>query len=100
MTSPVSVNITIAEPSPLGVFGLALITFVASSQKLGFTTGSSLLIPWALFLGCGAQLIACFMDYKKTMCMEPQSLGLLLCSGLQCPFHGSSWAGLLAKSWH
>jgi succinate-acetate transporter protein len=53
------------DPSALGLFGLALITLVASSQKLGITTGTAFVIPWALFLGSVAQLIAGWLDYKK-----------------------------------
>jgi len=59
-----NVKITTADPSALGVFGLAMVTLVASSQKLGITSGYSFVIPWALFLGSAAQLIACFNDFK------------------------------------
>ncbi|MGL5346663.1 MAG: acetate uptake transporter [Peptostreptococcaceae bacterium] len=58
------VKIVVADPSALGLFGLAIITLVASSQKLGLTTGVSLVIPWAIFLGASAQLIACINDFK------------------------------------
>ncbi|SHJ08132.1 hypothetical protein SAMN02745751_01712 [Dethiosulfatibacter aminovorans DSM 17477] len=58
-------KIVVANPTPLGLLGLALVTIVASSAKLGFTTGVSYLIPWVVFLGATAQLIACFMDFKK-----------------------------------
>ena len=54
-----------ADPSALGLFGLAMITFVASTQKLGWTTGTSFLIPWAIFLGAIAQVYACLNDAKK-----------------------------------
>ncbi|MDR0453372.1 MAG: acetate uptake transporter [Deferribacteraceae bacterium] len=63
-TEQTTVKIVPADPSGLGIFGLALVTLVASSQKLGFTEGHSFIIPWALFLGGVAQLIACFNDYK------------------------------------
>lgn len=53
------------DPSALGLFGLAIVTMVASSQKLGITTGVSYLIPWAVFLGGLAQLVAGILDYKK-----------------------------------
>jgi succinate-acetate transporter protein len=58
-------KITVANPTPLGLLGLGLVTMVASSSKLGFTTGVSFLIPWVVFLGATAQLIACIMDFKK-----------------------------------
>ncbi len=54
-----------ADPSSLGLFGLAMITFVASSEKLGWTSGHTFVLPWALFLGASAQLIACIIDFKK-----------------------------------
>jgi uncharacterized protein len=44
-------KIVLSDPTALGVFGLSIITFVAASQKLGGTTGSTYLVPWALFLG-------------------------------------------------
>ncbi|MGL4722800.1 MAG: acetate uptake transporter [Desulfovibrionaceae bacterium] len=57
-------EITVANPSAIGLFGLAMVTLVASSQKLGFTTGTSLIIPWALFLGAAAQVYAGMLDAK------------------------------------
>lgn len=58
------VKVVVADPTTLGLFGLAIITFVASSQKLGFTEGLSYLLPWAFFLGGIAQIIASFFDFK------------------------------------
>ena len=58
------VKIVTADPSALGLFGLAIITLVASSQKLGLTSGVSFVIPWAIFLGASAQLMASIHDFK------------------------------------
>ncbi|MGL5318905.1 MAG: acetate uptake transporter [Bacteroidales bacterium] len=58
------VKIEVADPSALGLFGLAMVTLVASSQKLGLTEGISLVLPWAIFLGGIAQMIACIYDFK------------------------------------
>lgn len=58
------IKVVVADPSALGLFGLAMVTLVASSQKLGLTSGVSLVIPWAIFLGAGAQLVACINDFK------------------------------------
>lgn len=58
------VRVEVADPTTLGLFGLAIVTLVASSQKLGITDGTGLLIPWALFLGGFAQLIAAMFDFK------------------------------------
>ncbi|NLF79806.1 MAG: acetate uptake transporter [Clostridia bacterium] len=54
-----------ADPSALGLFGLAMVTLVASSQKIGLTLGFAYIIPWAVFLGALAQFIAGLLDYKK-----------------------------------
>lgn len=59
------IKVVNADPSALGLFGLAMVTLVASSQKLGITDGVSFLIPWAIFLGAGAQLFACINDSKR-----------------------------------
>ena len=58
-------KIIVADPTPVGLFGLAMVTLVASSQKLGWTEGTALVIPWAIFLGAAAQLYACIQDAKK-----------------------------------
>ncbi len=58
-------KIVVADPTPLGLFGLAMVTLVASSAKLGLTSGVSFVIPWAIFLGASAQLYACIQDAKK-----------------------------------
>ena len=64
MSNDTKVKIVTADPSALGLFGLAIITLVASSQKLGLTTGVSLVLPWAIFLGATAQLFASINDFK------------------------------------
>lgn len=58
-------KIVTADPSALGLFGLAMVTLVASSSKLGWTDGVALVLPWAMFLGAFAQLFACINDAKK-----------------------------------
>lgn len=55
----------LADPAALGVFGLAMATLVAGSQKLGLTEGTGGLMPWVLFLGGIAQLMACLAEYKR-----------------------------------
>lgn len=58
----------VANPSALGLFGLAMVTLVASSQKLGLTGGDAgsvvYVLPWAIFLGAMAQFIAGAYDFK------------------------------------
>lgn len=58
-------KIVVADPTPLGLFGLAMVTLVASSLKLGLTSGVSYVLPWVVFLGASAQLYACIQDAKK-----------------------------------
>lgn len=60
-----NVKITNADPSALGLLGLAIVTLVASSIKLGWTSGVSFAIPWVIFLGAFAQLFACINDSKR-----------------------------------
>lgn len=60
-----NVKIVNCDPSALGLLGLAMVTMVASSQKLGLTEGVSLIIPWAIFLGAFAQLFACINDSQR-----------------------------------
>lgn len=65
MNSNPHIRIVNADPSALGLFGLAMVTLVASSQKLGWTEGFSYVIPWAIFLGAFAQLFACIGDSRR-----------------------------------
>lgn len=58
------VQIVVADPSALGLFGLAMVTLVAATQKLAWTTGLSFVIPWAIFLGSIAQMMASVYDFK------------------------------------
>jgi hypothetical protein len=68
MQQPQSVTetkIVMSDPTALGVFGLAMVTFVAASAKMHWTTGVTYLIPWTLFLGSFAQIWASSIDFKK-----------------------------------
>jgi succinate-acetate transporter protein len=58
-------KIVSADPTALGVFGLSLITFVASTSKLHWTGNAVYLMPWALCLGSFAQLWAAAIDFKR-----------------------------------
>lgn len=59
-----TIKVEVADPTTLGLTGLAMVTLVAASQKLGLTDGLSILVPWAIFLGGFAQIIACIYDFK------------------------------------
>lgn len=58
------VKIAVADPSAIGLFGLAMVTLLASSQKLGITSEISYVLPVAIFLGGLAQLYASINDAK------------------------------------
>ncbi|MCL1907400.1 MAG: acetate uptake transporter [Propionibacteriaceae bacterium] len=56
----------LSDPTALGVFGLAMVTMVASSYKLGWTTiDEGYIIPWAIMLGAIAQIWASTADFKN-----------------------------------
>jgi len=55
-----------AEPAALGLIGLAVAALVLASADLGLTSSfKSLMIPWVLFFGATAQLIAGAMEFKR-----------------------------------
>jgi succinate-acetate transporter protein len=82
------VKIMVADPSPIGLFGLALVTIVASSQKLGWTGGLAYVLPAAIFLGAIAQLIASITDFKHNNIFGATAFGA----------YGLFWL-LMAMSW-
>ncbi|MPM90263.1 Succinate-acetate/proton symporter SatP [bioreactor metagenome] len=82
------VQIVVADPSALGLFGLAMVTLVASSQKLGLTTGLSFVIPWAILLGSFAQMMASVYDFKHNNLFGATVFGA----------YGLFWTGV-AASW-
>ena len=57
------VQLSLADPTPLGLFGLAVVTMVASAQKMGIVSDVSWVLPWALFCGSFAQIFAGNLDY-------------------------------------
>ena len=69
LMNPQEVKITYsgADPTAFGVLGLALVCFVASSAKLGFTNpkASALVAIWAILLGGLVQIMAGNIDFKK-----------------------------------
>jgi len=65
--SEITVKPVLADPAPLGLIGLAIAALVLASADIKLASGiaKSLMIPWTLFLGATAQLIAGIMDYKR-----------------------------------
>lgn len=81
-------RVKMADPTAFGVFGLAIVTFVASSQKMGWTTGVEFAIPWAIFLGAIAQLWASLIDFRNNNTFGAMALGV----------YGLFWMGV-ATHW-
>ena len=82
------VKISVADPSAIGLLGLAIVTLVASSQKLGLTDGTALVIPWAVFLGACGQIYASVSDSKLGNTFGATAFGA----------YGLFWLGM-AMSW-
>ncbi|MCD5322298.1 MULTISPECIES: acetate uptake transporter [Pontibacillus] len=82
------VQVATADPSAIGLFGLAMVTLVASSAKLGWTDGVSFVLPWAIFLGGIAQLIASSLDAKHNNTFGTTAFGAF---GLFWLGVGTSW---------
>ncbi|GGD12035.1 acetate uptake transporter [Pontibacillus salipaludis] len=82
------VQLATADPSAIGLFGLAMVTLVASSAKLGWTDGVSFVLPWAIFLGGIAQLIASMLDSKHNNTFGTTAFGAF---GLFWLGVGTSW---------
>lgn len=56
----------VAEPAPLGLIGLAVAALVLGLTDLGLFNGAkTMMIPWTIFLGATAQLIAGVLDFKR-----------------------------------
>lgn len=94
-------KILLSDPTALGVFGLAMVTFVASSQKMGWTTGVTYLIPWALFLGSIAQIWASTIDFRKNNYFGAIVLGAYGLFWIAVAMHWATslgWFGKLAEN--
>lgn len=59
------VKITTADPTALGLFSLAIVALVESTDELGITHGLTFIIPWVFFLGGIAQLFAASLDARN-----------------------------------
>lgn len=62
----VEMNENVADPTALGLLGLAVVCFVVSTSRVGWSgPTTSVIIPWAVLLGSLAQLFASYYDFKK-----------------------------------
>ena len=59
------VKVTTADPTALGLFSLAIVALVESTDELGLTHGLTFLVPWVFFLGGIAQLFAARLDARN-----------------------------------
>jgi len=66
-TNLINKPISIADPAPLGLIGLAVAALVLASSDLGLVSpaAKSLMIPWVLFFGATIQLIAGNVEFKR-----------------------------------
>ena len=66
-TTNLQKNTLLAEPAALGLTGLGVAALVIGSGYLGMTSGVDkvLMVPWILFFGACAQLIAGVTDFKR-----------------------------------
>jgi len=62
----VEMSENVADPTGLGLLGLAVVCFVVSTSRVGWSgPTTSVIIPWAVLLGSIAQLMASYFDFKK-----------------------------------
>ncbi len=67
MSTEITPRPSAADPAVLGLTGLAVAALVLASADLGLASGltKSLMIPWTLFMGATAQLIAGLIDFRR-----------------------------------
>ena len=59
------IKITTADPTALGLFSLAIVALVESTDELGLTHGITFIVPGIFFLGGIAQLFAAGLDARN-----------------------------------
>lgn len=82
-------ELVIADPDPLGVFGFAFATFLANLSTLGVYQFNAMWLSTMVFLGGLAELIAGIQDYKKN-----NLFGATVFS-----FFGVGWMGNAITAW-
>ena len=67
LTTETKPRASAADPAVLGLTGLAVAALVLASGDLGLASGAakSLMIPWTLFMGATAQLVAGLIDFRR-----------------------------------
>lgn len=82
-------ELVVADPDPLGIFGFAFATFLANLSTLGLYSFNGMWLSTMLFLGGVAELIAGIQDYKRN-----NIFGATVFS-----FFGVGWIGSAITSW-
>ena len=59
------VRLHVAEPAPIGLFGLAMGCLLLMFVDFGYTSGQLMLIPWIFLLPATLQLIAGIFDFLR-----------------------------------
>jgi uncharacterized protein len=59
------IKLTTADPTSLGLFSLAIVALVESTEELGLTHGLTFIVPWVILLGGVAQIFAARLDAKN-----------------------------------
>lgn len=82
----VEMSENVADPTGLGLLGLAIVCFVVSTSRVGWSgPTTSVIIPWAVLLGSLAQLIASYFDFKKKQSFRLRCIRcirfILVCNG-------------------
>jgi succinate-acetate transporter protein len=87
----------IADPTSLGLLGLAVAALVLASIDFNWTENKkSLVIPWTLFLGATAQLIAGTIDFRRNNLFGATAFTgyALLWYGLTLTYAIALWGGV------
>ena len=80
----VEMSENVADPTGLGLLGLAVVCFVVSTSRVGWSgPTTSVIIPWAVLLGSLAQLMASYFFSRKTIHLDPLYLVRTVYFGLQ-----------------
>ena len=80
----VEMSENVADPTGLGLLGLAVVCFVVSTSRVGWSgPTTSVIIPWAVLLGSIAQLMASYLISRKIIHSALLYSVLTVYSGLQ-----------------
>jgi len=77
----VTLNDLTANPAPLGLLGFGLTTVLLNIHNAGFYPINSMILAMGIAYGGVAQILACWMEYKKVTHSEWLHLDHTDCSG-------------------